>query len=84
MACARCDFYTPKPSARAQLLEAKSDVDRRLALIPLTDDEHAAVEQDQQALSKLLDGLADTPTPAGPTPREIAHQQAVSPREAPG
>lgn len=72
MACARCDFYVPKPSARAQLLEAKSDIDRRLALIPLTDGERAAVEQDQQALGKLLDGLADTPTPAGPTPRELA------------
>jgi len=75
MACARCDFYTPKPSARAQLLEAKSDVDRRLALVPLIEDERAAVEQDQQALGKLLDGLADTPTPAGPTPREIVAQQ---------
>lgn len=75
MACARCDFYVPKPSAKAQLLEAKADVDRRLALIPLTDGERAAVEQDQQALGKLLDGLADTPTPAGPTPREIAQQR---------
>ena len=28
MACARCDFYVPKPSSRAQLLEAKTDVDR--------------------------------------------------------
>ena len=44
MACARCDFYVPKPSARAQLLEAKSDIDRRLALIPITDGERAAVE----------------------------------------
>ncbi len=79
MACARCDFYIPKPSARAQLLEAKSDVDRRLALIPLTDGERAAVEQDQQALNKLLDGLADTPTPAGPTPREIVQQQESTP-----
>ena len=52
MACARCDFYIPKPSGRAQLLEAKSDIDRRLALIPLTDGERAAVEQDQQALGK--------------------------------
>jgi integrase len=75
MACARCDFYVPKPSAKAQMLEAKSDIDRRLALIPLTDGERAAVEQDQAALGKLLDGLADTPTPTGPTPREIAARQ---------
>ncbi len=74
MACARCDFYIPKPSGKAHLLEAKADVDRRLALIPLTDGERAAVEQDQQALGKLLGSLADTPTPAGPTPREIAGQ----------
>lgn len=78
MACARCDFYIPKPSSKAQLLEAKSDIDRRLALVPLTDGERAAVEQDQQALGKLLDGLADTPTPAGPTPREIAARPPLS------
>ena len=78
MACARCDFYIPKPSAKAQLLEAKADVDRRLALIPLTDNERAAAEQDQQALDKLLDRLADIPTPAGPTPREIAARPSFS------
>ena len=78
MACARCDFYIPKPSGKSQLLEAKADVDRRLALIPLTDGERAAVEQDQQALGKLLGSLADTPTPAGPTPREIAGQPSLS------
>ena len=44
----------------------------RLALIPLTDGERAAIEQDRQALDQLLEGLADTPTPAGPTPRELA------------
>ena len=41
MACARCDFYIPKPSSMAQLLEAKANVDRRLALIPLTDSERS-------------------------------------------
>lgn len=81
MACARCDCYIPKPSGKAQLLEAKADVDRRLALIPLTDGERAAVEQDQQALGKLLGSLADTPTPAGPTPREIAGQPSFSARQ---
>ncbi|MGE5768779.1 MAG: site-specific integrase, partial [Betaproteobacteria bacterium] len=78
MACARCDFYIPKPSGRAQLLEAKADIDRRLALIPLTEAERMAVEQDQQALGKLLESLADIPTPAGPTPREIAVQPPFS------
>ncbi|HLI57663.1 MAG TPA: tyrosine-type recombinase/integrase, partial [Actinomycetota bacterium] len=28
MACARCDFYLPKPSSRAQLLEAKAGLQR--------------------------------------------------------
>jgi integrase len=78
MACARCDFYIPKPSGRAQLLEAKADIDRRLALIPLTEAERMAVEQDQEALGKLLEGLADIPTPAGPTPREIAARSSFS------
>ncbi|MFQ6148036.1 hypothetical protein ACLMNJ_34025 [Streptomyces seoulensis] len=40
--------------------------------VPLTDDEQAAVEDGQAALDRLLDRLADTPTPAGPTPRELA------------
>ncbi|WP_406229223.1 hypothetical protein [Streptomyces anthocyanicus] len=39
--------------------------------IPPTDDEQAAVEDGQAALDRLLDRLADTPTPAGPTPREL-------------
>ena len=88
MACARCDFYIPKPSGKAQMLEAKADVDRRLALIPLTDGERAAIEQDRLALDRLLEGLADAPTPAGPTPRELAERPssvndiAISPSTA--
>jgi integrase len=71
MACARCDFYTPKGSAQAQLLEANDSLQRMLAEIPLTDDEQAAVNDDRQALTRLLDRLTDTPTPSGPTPRQI-------------
>ena len=71
MACARCDFYTPKPSSKGQLLEAKDNLQRMLASIPLTDDEQAAVDDGQAALDQLLERLTDTPTPAGPTPREI-------------
>jgi hypothetical protein len=43
-----------------------------LATIPPTDDERAAVDDGQAALDQLLQRLADTPTPAGPTPREIS------------
>ncbi|MFL9652097.1 tyrosine-type recombinase/integrase [Streptomyces sp. PB17] len=71
MACARCDFYSPKDSTRSQLLEVKSNLQKVAVSIPLTDDEQAAVEDGQAALDRLLDRLADTPTPAGPTPREL-------------
>jgi integrase len=71
MACARCDFYTPKSSTKAQLLEAKDNLQRMLASIPLTDDERAAVDDGHTALDALLDRLTNVPTPAGPTPCEI-------------
>ncbi|MCK9904804.1 tyrosine-type recombinase/integrase [Frankia sp. Cpl3] len=71
MACARCDFYTPKDSTKAQLLEAQAGLQRLLASIPLTDDERAAVDDDNAALGRLLERLADVATPAGPTPREL-------------
>lgn len=71
MACARCDFYTPKDSSKGQLLEAKENLQRMLASIPLTDEERAAVDDGQSALDQLLDRLADVPTPAGPTPRQL-------------
>ena len=72
MACARCDFYLPKQSSQAHLLEAKDGLQRMLVQIPLTDNERAAVEGDQTAVDHLLDVLVDTATPAGATPREIS------------
>ncbi len=72
MACARCDFYVPKGSTKVQLLEAKGNLQRMLAGIPLMDDERAAVEEGAEALDRLLARLADVPTPAGPTPRQLA------------
>lgn len=71
MACARCDFYTPKASSKGQLLEAKENLQKMLAAIPLTDDERAAVDDGQAALDQLLERLTDVSTPAGPTPRQI-------------
>jgi hypothetical protein len=64
MACARCDFYTPKGSSKAQLLETKENLQKMRAMIPLTDDEQAA-------LDALLERLTGIPTPAGPTPRQL-------------
>ena len=78
MACAKCDFYTPKDSSKALLQEAKDNLQRMLAAIPLTDDERAAVDDGQVALDKLLCQLADVPTPAGPTPRQIAIPAAAT------
>lgn len=71
MACARCDFYLPKTSARSQLLEAKSNLQRLALQIPLTEEERAAVEDGTAAVDALLGLLADIPTPAGPTPRQL-------------
>jgi hypothetical protein len=75
MACARCDFYLPKVSTHAQLLEARGHLQRMLTAIPLTEGERAAVEDGAAAVKQLLDRLADMPTPAGPTPREIWETQ---------
>ena len=77
MACARCDFYTPKNSTKAQLLEAKDNLQRMLAAIPLTDDERAAVDG-HIAVDALLERLADVPTPAGPTPHQIGVPPTVT------
>jgi hypothetical protein len=72
MACAQCDFYLPQASTQAQLLEARSHLQRMLTTIPLTEDERAAVEDGTEAVERLLARLADIPTPAaGLTPREI-------------
>jgi hypothetical protein len=71
MACAHCDFYLPKGSTRGQLLEARENLQRMLATIPLTEEERAAVEDGEVALDHLLERLVDVPTPAGPTPRQL-------------
>jgi integrase len=77
MACARCDFYVPKDSARVQLLEAKANLQRMVMEIPLTEEERAAVEDGQAAVDRLLGRLANVPTPAGPTPRQLGRQLPV-------
>ena len=78
MACARCDFYTPKNSSKAQILEARHNLQRMLACIPLTEDERAAVDDGQAALSALLERLADIPAPSGSTPRQIGIPQTAT------
>lgn len=89
MACAKCAFYRPKGSTAAQLLEGRANLLRLQQEIPLTDEERAAVEEGLAAHERLLAQLADVPTPAGPTPRELGRDQgggaapAAPPDEAP-
>jgi hypothetical protein len=71
MACAKCDFYMPKQSTAALLLEGKEHLLRLLQEIPLGEAEQAAVEDGVTAYKNLLSKLTDVPTPAGPTPRQI-------------
>jgi hypothetical protein len=58
-------------TTQGQLLEAKDNLQRMLANIPLSTEEQAAVDQGQAALDQLLERLIDVPTPTGVTPREI-------------
>lgn len=71
MACAKCDFYIPKGSTQAQLLEGKTNLQRMMQEIPLSEEERAAVEDGITALENLCQRLVDVPTPAGPTPRQL-------------
>jgi Phage integrase family len=63
MACARCDFYLPKVSTHAQLLEARGHLQRMLTAIPLTEGERAAGRgrrRGGQATARSPRGHADT------------------------
>lgn len=71
MACPKCDFYMPKQSTAALLLEGKEHLLRLLQEIPLGEAEQAAVDDGVAAYENLLLKLTDVPTPAGPTPRQL-------------
>jgi hypothetical protein len=72
MACAKCSFYLPKESSRAQMLEAKSNLLHLQQTIPLTEPELVAIDEGVAAYDKLVDSLQDVRTPSGNTPRELA------------
>jgi hypothetical protein len=61
------------PQAVQQKSTPASEIEppARLVSIPLTDDEQTTVEDGQAALDHLLQRLADIPTPAGTTPRQL-------------
>ncbi len=75
MACAGCSFYVPKGSSKAQIIEAKSNLERMLQEIPLTEDEEFAVTEGIEALAKLKEKLADVPAPDGKTPKQIEEEK---------
>ena len=71
MACARCPFYRPKTGTLEQLVEGKANLVRMLEFVSLTEDEQLLVTEGIELHQTLIDKLADVPTPAGPTPREL-------------
>lgn len=79
MACARCDFYTPKESTRSQLVEGEANLQRMLVSIPLTEEERAAVDDGQSALDRLLGRLAEVATPAKPDPERAPRRTRPTP-----
>jgi integrase len=79
MACAKCSFYVPKGSSLEQIIEGKANLLRMKQELSLTEEELAAVDDGLTALDTLQEKLADVPTPAGPTPRQLetSDQQSV-------
>jgi hypothetical protein len=84
MTCAKCSFYLPKESTKAQLLEAKANLLRLRQDIPLADAELSAVEDGLAAYEQLLAKLADVPTPGGPTPCQLTTGRLVQLEEMRG
>jgi hypothetical protein len=76
LARARCPFYVPKQSSRGQLLAVREGIDQMLEQLDLTEDEREALEGDREALTALAERLADTPTPAAPTPKQLGTDRA--------
>ena len=76
LACARRPLYVPKETSEGQLLAVNAGVEQMLEQLDPTDDERGALEGHSAALSALIARLADVPTPAGPTPRELGNTAA--------
>lgn len=71
MACARCPFYRPKAELSDQLLEGQANLLRMLEFVQLTEEETRLVTEGIDLHQALIEQLADTPTPAGLTHREM-------------
>ncbi|MGZ3629865.1 MAG: tyrosine-type recombinase/integrase, partial [Ktedonobacteraceae bacterium] len=75
LACARCPYYRPKGTTTDQLVEGKANLVRMLEFVALTEDEKLLVTEGIELHQELIEKLADVPTPAGPTPRELEVSQ---------
>jgi hypothetical protein len=76
MACAKCPCYRPKDSLADQLVEGKANLVRMLEFVHLTEEEKLLVTEGIELHQELIEKLADVPTPAGPTPRELEHNRS--------
>jgi integrase len=83
MACARCPFYRPKTSTMGQLVEGKANLIRMLEFVRLTEEEKLLVTEGIDLHQALIEKLADVPTPAGPTRRELERQRQEETRVIP-
>ena len=71
MACAKCPFYLPKDSTQLLMKEAQGNLVRMKQEMELSDEEIAAIDEGIHLMEQLCSRLADVPTPAGPTPRQL-------------
>ena len=69
MACARCDFYIPKKSSKAQSIEAKANL-LRLTQVSLNEDELRPVKDGIAGHEKLVAKLASLPSLTSKRPRD--------------
>jgi integrase len=76
LACAKCPYYRPKDSLQDQLVEGKANLVRMLEFVQLTEEEKLLVTEGIELHQELIEKLADVPTPAGPTPRELENNRS--------
>jgi hypothetical protein len=75
LVCARCPLYEPKDSQRLVILEAEGNLIRLRQDLYLTEEEQAVIDGDVVAYRALRQRNWDVPTPAGPTPHQLATWQ---------
>jgi hypothetical protein len=78
LACARCDYYEPKDSQDVLILEAEGNLVRLRQDLLLTDDEQGAIDGDVMTFQKLRARHWNTPTPSGPSPRELNDLRGIA------